>query len=342
MQVTIYVEHPVPRDPPAEAPPPPPQPLKLTKKEQKKLRTQRRVAREKARGGSSSAPAQLNLEQWSRCISSHVPPALIIRASPAAGPQERQEMVKQGLLEPPKPKVKVSNLMRVLTDQAAADPTAIEMEARVVTFSASPFPFGHRTAAVHTSHRRCLRQQSLSVRRASDAGLLFSLACVPPCVQVRKQMAERADAHMDRNLARKLTPAEKAEKKARKPLGTPRPRLRSVSSFLMGCSLADCETLTTGHLMLMSFLSQERKLFADTTGEVETICCVYRVEKMTHPQNKYKVCALRFRFERVCADIVSNRTTLHAVHGGFFVHCTHCCNTVPIADARCGGMARSE
>lgn len=39
-------------------------------------------------------------------------------------------MVKQGLLEPQKPKVKVSNLMRVLTDQAAADPTAIEMEAR--------------------------------------------------------------------------------------------------------------------------------------------------------------------------------------------------------------------
>lgn len=28
-------------------------------------------------------------------------------------------------------------------------------------------------------------------------------------------MAERADAHTDRNLARQLTPAEKAEKKAR-------------------------------------------------------------------------------------------------------------------------------
>lgn len=39
-------------------------------------------------------------------------------------------MVRQGLLEPPKPKVKISNLMRVLTDQAAADPTAIEMEVR--------------------------------------------------------------------------------------------------------------------------------------------------------------------------------------------------------------------
>lgn len=56
LQITIYVEHPVPRNPPAEAAPPPPQPLKLTKKEQKKLRTQRRVAREKARGPALSAP----------------------------------------------------------------------------------------------------------------------------------------------------------------------------------------------------------------------------------------------------------------------------------------------
>ncbi len=46
-QITIYVEHPVPIEPPAEEAPPPPQPLKLTKKELKKLRTQRRVAREK-------------------------------------------------------------------------------------------------------------------------------------------------------------------------------------------------------------------------------------------------------------------------------------------------------
>lgn len=46
-QVTLYVEHPVPIQPPAEAPAPAPQPLKLTKKELKKLRTQRRQAREK-------------------------------------------------------------------------------------------------------------------------------------------------------------------------------------------------------------------------------------------------------------------------------------------------------
>lgn len=120
-KITFYVEHPVPLEPPAEVPPPPPQPLKLTQKEMRKLRTQRRQQREK----------------------------------------EKQELVRQGLLEPPKPKIKISNMMRVLAERAAADPTAIEKE-------------------------------------------------------VRKQMEERQLAHEDRNLARKLTPAEKKDKKMKK------------------------------------------------------------------------------------------------------------------------------
>ena len=45
-KLTMYVEHPVPIEPPLEAPKPPPQPLKLTKVELKKLRTQRRRQRE--------------------------------------------------------------------------------------------------------------------------------------------------------------------------------------------------------------------------------------------------------------------------------------------------------
>lgn len=65
-KVTHLIEHPVPLEPPAEGPPPPPQPLKLTKRELKKLRTQRRQAREK----------------------------------------EKQELIRQGLLEAPKPKVR--------------------------------------------------------------------------------------------------------------------------------------------------------------------------------------------------------------------------------------------
>lgn len=120
-RITIYVEHPEPLEPPAEPAPPPPQPLKLTKKEQKKLRTQRRLAKEK----------------------------------------DRQEMIRQGLLEPPKPKVKMSNLMKVLGAEATQDPTRMEMEIR--------------TAA-----------------------------------------AEREQAHVDRNIARKLTPWERRQKKERK------------------------------------------------------------------------------------------------------------------------------
>lgn len=120
-KITLYVEHPRPIEPPAEPAPPPPQPLKLTQKERKKLRTQRRLATEK----------------------------------------NRQEMIRQGLLEPPKPKVKMSNLMKVLGSEATQDPTRLEMEIR--------------TAA-----------------------------------------ADREQAHADRNIARKLTPAERREKKERK------------------------------------------------------------------------------------------------------------------------------
>ncbi|OVA12422.1 protein of unknown function DUF1115 [Macleaya cordata] len=120
-KITIYVEHPLPIEPPAEPAPPPPQPLKLTKQEQKKLRTQRRLAKEK----------------------------------------DRQEMIRQGLLEPPKPKIKMSNLMKVLGSEATQDPTRLEME-------------------------------------------------------IRSAAAEREQAHVDRNIARKLTPAERREKKEKK------------------------------------------------------------------------------------------------------------------------------
>ncbi|CAO2816527.1 unnamed protein product [Amaranthus hypochondriacus] len=149
-KITIYVEHPRPIEPPAEPAPPKPQPLKLTKKEQKKLRTQRRLAKEK----------------------------------------DRQEMIKQGLIEPPKPKVKMSNLMRVLGSEATQDPTKLEME-------------------------------------------------------IRAAAAEREQAHVDRNIARKLTPAERREKK-------------------------------------------ERKLFEDP-NTLETIVSVYKINDLSHKQNRFKV-----------------------------------------------------
>ncbi|KAF3433804.1 hypothetical protein FNV43_RR24907 [Rhamnella rubrinervis] len=120
-KITIYVQHPRPIEPPAESAPPPPQPLKLTKKERKKLRTQQRLAKEK----------------------------------------DKQEMLRQGLIEPPKPKVKMSNLMKVLGSEATQDPTKLEKE-------------------------------------------------------IRSAAAEREQAHIDRNMARKLTPGERREKKDRK------------------------------------------------------------------------------------------------------------------------------
>jgi len=48
-KITIYVEHPVPLDPPVTEAPAPPMPLMLTAKEKKKIRKQRREEREKER-----------------------------------------------------------------------------------------------------------------------------------------------------------------------------------------------------------------------------------------------------------------------------------------------------
>ena len=89
--VTQYVEHPIPIEPEHERAAPGPQPLKLTEKERKKLRKQQRQAREK----------------------------------------EKQELIAAGLMEPPKPKLKISNLMRVLgtpRQRRIHDP-AVEAEA---------------------------------------------------------------------------------------------------------------------------------------------------------------------------------------------------------------------
>ena len=88
--ISHLIEHPVPIAPPAEPPPPPPMPMPLTKRERKKLRTQRRLAAEK----------------------------------------EKQDQIRCGLIDPPPPKVKISNLMSVMKDEAVADPSAIEAKVR--------------------------------------------------------------------------------------------------------------------------------------------------------------------------------------------------------------------
>ncbi|CAH0478448.1 unnamed protein product [Peronospora belbahrii] len=85
----------------------------------------------------------------------------IRRQNRADREKEKQDKIALGLLPPPEPKVKLSNMMRVLSEQAVADPSAIER-------------------------------------------------------QVREQIAQREKNHEMRNLARKLTPEERREKKLRK------------------------------------------------------------------------------------------------------------------------------
>lgn len=84
--ITIYVQHPVLIEPPQEKIVPAAKPAFLTTKEQSRLRRQRR----------------------------------------AADLKEKQAKIRLGLEPPPPPKVKKSNLMRVLGEQAIQDPTAVE------------------------------------------------------------------------------------------------------------------------------------------------------------------------------------------------------------------------
>ncbi|KAL8709415.1 MAG: hypothetical protein Q9220_005798 [cf. Caloplaca sp. 1 TL-2023] len=84
--ITLYVQHPVALNPPQDPKMPPPKPMHLTSKEQAKIRRQRRMADLK----------------------------------------EQQAKVRLGLEPPEPPKVKRSNLMRVLGEEAVKDPTAVE------------------------------------------------------------------------------------------------------------------------------------------------------------------------------------------------------------------------
>ena len=44
--------------------------------------------------------------------------------------RELQEKIKYGLMEAPPPKVKMNNFMRILANEAAADPTKVELEVK--------------------------------------------------------------------------------------------------------------------------------------------------------------------------------------------------------------------
>ncbi|KAH8547864.1 pre-mRNA processing factor 3-domain-containing protein [Umbelopsis sp. PMI_123] len=88
--ITPYVQHPVPIKSPGEPTAQPPRQLMLTKRESKKLRRQKRLEAQK----------------------------------------DKQDKIRLGLLPPEQPKVKISNLMRVLGQEAIQDPTQIEAKVR--------------------------------------------------------------------------------------------------------------------------------------------------------------------------------------------------------------------
>lgn len=88
--VSIYIQHPVPVQPPWEKHTVQEKAMFLTKKEMKRARRNERQARHK----------------------------------------EKQDRIRLGLDPPPPPKVKLSNLMNVLTNEAIKDPTGVEMRVR--------------------------------------------------------------------------------------------------------------------------------------------------------------------------------------------------------------------
>merc|ERR1712056_91798 len=89
-KITPYVEHPIPIKITTEREVPDASMMHLTPKERKKLRRLKRQERT----------------------------------------QEIRDKIKMGILQPPPPKVKMSNLMRVLGDEAIADPSTVERKVR--------------------------------------------------------------------------------------------------------------------------------------------------------------------------------------------------------------------
>jgi len=89
-KVTFYVEHPIPIEPICEAKNDGAVALPLTHKERKKLRTRSRIEAEK----------------------------------------EKQAQIRVGLLAPPPPKVKISNMMKAMLNEAVQDPSKIEQQVR--------------------------------------------------------------------------------------------------------------------------------------------------------------------------------------------------------------------
>ncbi|PWN41173.1 Pre-mRNA-splicing factor 3, partial [Ceraceosorus guamensis] len=108
--IDSYVQHPIPIPAPTDKIAVEARGVMLTKKEMKKMRKQRR----------------------------------------AVTLQDRRDRIKMGLLPPDPPKVKLSNLMRVLTSEAVADPTKVEAKVR------------REVAARKEAHERANKERKLT------------------------------------------------------------------------------------------------------------------------------------------------------------------------------------
>ncbi|KAI7132520.1 U4/U6 small nuclear ribonucleoprotein Prp3, partial [Hortaea werneckii] len=125
--ITALVQHPVILQAPQEKFQPAPKPLMLTPIEQKKLRRQRRMADMK----------------------------------------EEQAKIRLGLVEPPPPKVKKSNMMRVLGEQAVKDPTAVEAR---VNREIAQRATDHEKANKDRQLTKEQRVEKLKTQQAADEG----------------------------------------------------------------------------------------------------------------------------------------------------------------------------
>lgn len=124
--VTAYIQHPVLLDPPQEKHMPQQKPMFLTPKEQAKIRRQRRMGDLK----------------------------------------EQQAKIRLGLEAAPPPKVKKSNLMRVLGEQAVKDPTAVEAR---VTREIAERRENHEAANQERKLTKEERREKLATQQDKDA-----------------------------------------------------------------------------------------------------------------------------------------------------------------------------
>ncbi|RAL17079.1 U4/U6-U5 snRNP complex subunit PRP3 [Aspergillus homomorphus CBS 101889] len=132
--ITQYVQHPVLLEPPQEKLVPQQKPMYLTPKEQAKIRRQRRMADLK----------------------------------------EQQAKIRLGLEPAPPPKVKKSNLMRVLGEQAVKDPTAVEAR---VNREIAERKEKHEAANAERKLTKEERREKLAQQQEADAerGVLMSV-----------------------------------------------------------------------------------------------------------------------------------------------------------------------